>query len=282
MKATIAALEDVPEPIRGEYEPHNGAYRLKVEGDLPGFVPAQKHAEFRDNNVKLLKALGADTVEAALQRAGLFGAITPERLAALKDIDPAEYQTLKAQVADLEKKGVKKPDDVQTAIQAALDSFKAGVVKPLQDQLAAASEQAKAKDARLADQALRATIGERFTKAGGKADPAVVKFIVDQAKAAFHVVDDKVVAADGRYGANGDPLTVEEWIASATKDYAFAFGPSHGGGANPGAGGGTGGPKPGVKQLVNPTPEQLGQLNFVQGKGLTDRTGQVVEIVHQA
>jgi hypothetical protein len=32
---------------------------------------------------------------------------------------------------------------------------------------------------------------------------------------------------------------------------------------------------------VNPTPQELGQLKFVPGKGLTDPAGNVVKIVHQ-
>lgn len=278
LKPVITALTDVPEALRGEYEPWDGKYKLKLEGEIPGFVAAAKHAEFRDTNVRLLKSLGADTVEAALQRAGLFTGLDADRLAALKDIDPAEYRALKTKLEQLEKKGVTKPDDVQAQIQAALDGFKTTVVGPLQEKLTTAEKANLAKEQRLNEAAVRSAIGDRFVKAGGK--PEAVDFIVDRAKQTFRVVDDKVVAAEGKYGAQGEPLTVEEWISGATKEYAFVFEPSKGGGAAP-AGGGSA-PRAGVRRLVNPTPEELGALDIVPGKGLCDKAGQPVEIVNQA
>jgi hypothetical protein len=56
----------------------------------------------------------------------------------------------------------------------------------------------------------------------------------------------------------GEPLTPDEWMVSATKDLAFLFGRSSGGGAPP-AGSGAGGSASG-KELRDPTPQQLGQF----------------------
>lgn len=231
IKAVLATLDGVTDALKALYTLRDGKYVLDVEGDMPGYVPAQKHAEFRDNNVKLLKALGAETVEAALQRAGLFEGLTSERLTALKAIDPAEYADLRAKADALKKKGVDKPDDLDGLKKSLLEELKASVVGPLQQKLTDMEKAVQAKDARLADQALRSAVGERFVKAGGK--PSATDFIVDRAKQAFKVVDDKVVAVDGKYNAQGEPLTVDEWVASATKEFDFAFEPSNGGGAAP-------------------------------------------------
>ncbi len=227
---TFPTLAEVPEALRQYYVERDG------HAVPDGLVPAQKHAEFRENNVRLLKALGAETVEAALQRAGLFTGFDADRLAALKEIDPAEYKALKAKAEKLDKKGVKEPEDLD-ALEARIEArLKTSVVAPLQTQLADLVKAGQAKDQRLADAALRSAIGDRFTKAGGKASAA--GFIVEQAKQAFKVVDDKVVAADGRFGADGEPLTIDAWVANATKEYDFAFEPSKGGGAPPAGAGG--------------------------------------------
>ncbi len=283
MKATVTDINEIPEPLRGEYDLREGKYVLKVEGDdLPGFVPASRHAEFRDNNRKIVAALGVKTTEEALARVALIAGIDPAKLAELKDIDPAEYKRLKTEVEALAQKGVKKPDDVAAAIQAALDSFKTTVVKPLQDQLAAKDVSERAKDERLARAAIREAVAQRFAKAGGRADAGVLDFILSRASESFRVVDDKVVAAEGRYGSTGEPLTVDEWITAATKEHAFAFEPSKGGGASGGAGTGLGASRSGGRKLINPSPQELGELKFVPGKGLTDpRSGQLVEIVKQ-
>ena len=47
MKAILDTLDDVAEPLRGEYESHEGRYRLKVEGTPAGFVPSSEHVDVR-------------------------------------------------------------------------------------------------------------------------------------------------------------------------------------------------------------------------------------------
>jgi hypothetical protein len=236
LKAVVPDINAVPENLRSLYTQRDGKFVLDLEGDVPGYVPAQKHAEFRENNVKLLKALGAETVEAALQRAGLFTGLDSDRLAKLKDIDPAVYAELKAKADALEKKGVKGVDDVEALKKSLLEDLKASVVGPLQAQLAEMQKASQAKDQRIADATLRSAVAERFAKAGGKASAS--GFIVEEAKKAFRVVDDRVVAVDGRFGSDGEPLTLDAWVAGATKEYDFAFEPSKGGGAAPAGAGG--------------------------------------------
>jgi hypothetical protein len=232
-KALVSTLSDVPEALRGEYEPHEGGFRLKIEGDnVPGFVPVQKHAQVRETNINLFKALGAETPEAALQRAAAFSGIDPAKLEKLKAIDPAEYEALKARVAEFEKKGMSRADDVEVRLQA--------MIKPLQDEIAAGKEREKAQAARIAKDAISTAVAEKFKKAGGRSDSGVLEFIVSRAEEAFRVVDEKVVAAVGRFGPSGEPLTIDEWIAWATKEYAGLFDLSKGGSAPGGAGSGTG------------------------------------------
>jgi hypothetical protein len=73
------------------------------------------------------------------------------------------------------------------------------------------------------------------------------------------------VAADGSLVSSAfDPdqpgvkLSVETFITHQTRESSFAFMSSSGNGANPSKSSG-GGNRPGVKELRNPTPQQLGQ-----------------------
>jgi hypothetical protein len=283
LKAVINALTDVAENLRTFYEPKDGRYVLAVEGDVPGYVSAAalaesngKLVEFRDSNIKLLKALGAESVDAGLQRAGLISGLSGEKLAALKDLDPVAAKAAMDRVAELEKKGVKTGEDVQTAIKAALDA----ALAPLRAELAG-EKQARTEAQARADKALlRQTIGDKYLKAGGR--PEALDFIVDRAQAVFKVQDNAVKALENQFSADkpGQPLSPEEWLAKTAKDYAFAFEASKGGAAAPGSGAGAS--RAGARQLMNPTPEQLGELTVVPGKGLVDKSGQQVEIVNAA
>jgi hypothetical protein len=62
-KAVVATLEEVPQALRSEYEPRDGKFVLKVEGDLPGYVAegvvAQQRTkldEMRENNRTLMSS----------------------------------------------------------------------------------------------------------------------------------------------------------------------------------------------------------------------------------
>jgi hypothetical protein len=95
----------------------------------------------------------------------------------------------------------------------------------------------------------------------------------------FVVEDGQVKAKPNQFSAAkpGESIGIDEWLQGQAKENDFAFEPSGGGGASAGNGNG-GAPRPGVRRVVNPTPEELGRFKFVAGKGLVDRDGQVVEI----
>jgi len=266
LEAVVTDINTVPEAARAFYVEKDGKHVLSVKGELPGFVPALKHAEMRQTNISLLRAIGAETPEAALARVAVFAGIDTAKLEKLKAIDPEEYATLKAQADELGKKGVKKPDDLQAAITAALDGFKKEVVAPLQADLTATKTREQAKDQRIADATLREAVAARFTKAGGRSDAGVLDFIISRAKdAGFKASDDKVTAPEGKFGPTGEPLTLDDWMLAATREHVFAFEASNGGGAAPANGGVT--PRAGAKQLVNPTPQQLGRYANEIAKG---------------
>jgi len=241
-KAVVPSLDAVPEALRSEYEKQaDGTFALKLEGTPLGFVSAKDYAdlngkiiEFRDTNTKLLKALGADSVDSAVARAAAVAGIDTAKLEKLKAIDPAEYEALKMKVGKLKDKGVDDPDELETRFKAILETSLKGVNDKLE-----ASERARTEAQGRADRALlRQTIGEKFQKAGGKT--SALDFIVD--KAPFRVVDNAVKAQEGKYSAKDghSPLEMDEWLAGVVKEYDFAFEPSKGGGAAHGNGNGTG------------------------------------------
>lgn len=237
-KYLVDALTDVPEPIRGEYEPHEGKFRLKIEGEIPEIVEkTRKLTEFRDNNRSLNDQI--TTLKSQLE----------ER----KDLDPAEYVKMKDKLAKLEKAGVKDSNDVQAQVQEALARTVKEHVDPLRKQLEAEKTARAEAQERLNKARLREVIGGAVIKAGARQD--AVDYLLTKAVDVFQVVDGEVKAKDGKYSPSKvtEPIAVEEWVSTLPKDNAFAFEKSNGGGSK-----GSGEVKPGDKVLVNPTPQQLG------------------------
>lgn len=271
-KLVVGNLADVPEAIRGEYEPTgDGRYKLKVEGEIPGLAEVNakladvtaRLAQFRDTNVTLLRAAGASSPEEATAR-----------LAALQGVDVDEYKRLKDQAEQLARKGVKTGDDLD-ALRAKVESLEAAV-PAMQKRLDTEVQTRTAAEQRAANALLRTEIGGRFLKAGGRSD--ALDFVIAQAQRYFRVDGDNVVPLETALSTErpGQPLSTEEFLALEAKQHSFAFGPTVGGGTTTPAGN----PRSvaGARVIVNPTPSELGQLKYVSGKGMTDSAGQPVVI----
>jgi len=278
MKAVFSALTEIPEAFRAEYEAGaDGKFHLKIEGEPVGYVKASELAaangkvvDFRNRNVELLKDLATLSGVASVPDDAPLGPLKA-KLEALAGIDPDEFKTLKAKAAALEAKGVKGVDDLDARFKTLLDA----TVNPLKAELAAEKE-GRAKAQLMADQAtLRQAVAQRFldSKVGGKAK--ALDYIVGQAAQAFRVEGGEVKAQPNRFSPKNptEPLTIEDWIASMATEADFAFEVSKGGGAI-GSPNGIGGPRAGVRELVNPTPQQLGDPNTA--KAIREGTLQIV------
>ncbi len=262
MKGIITSLEEVPEPLRGEYESKDGKFELKLEGPIPGQVPATQLAEangkvveFRDRNVSLLKDV------AKLAGVGEASDLSPlkAKLDTFNGFDPEKYKAMETKIAEFEKKGIKGTEDIQALIKTAVEAGVAPLRAELVSEKQERSEAQKRADASLFGQ----TIGDKYLAVGGIA--SAKDFIVAEARKAFRVVGDAVVANADRFSAvkHGEPLEVDEWLTQVTKTFGFAFEQSSGGGAG-GSGGGGGSPlKPGVREIRSDslTPQQIGQLS---------------------
>lgn len=243
----VDKLEDVPEAARSFYTQRDGKYHVDLTAAPSGFVPASeltlannKVIEFRDTNVTLTKKVAE--IEPIAKK--------------FEGIDADAAKAALAKVKELADGGVKDTKDVQTLVTAAVKA----AVEPLQAQLSNITTTAEQERKRAETLTLRGTIGELFNKAGGQAD--ALDYIVSKTAGVFVIEGGVVKAAAGQYSADrpGEPLTIEEWMTRQTRENAFAFKASGGGGA-------IGGPKPGdrndtragVTILKDPTPTQLGQ-----------------------
>lgn len=265
MKLVIDSIDAVAEAFRSEYEERDGKFYLKMEGDNPALVEANrkiadaaaklaesttKIGEFRDKNIELMKKLDL---------------LTPE-LDKFKGLDPVAAREALAKVADLSKKGIKDVTDVDERVKSLL----AEMQKPFQDTLAQMQEQVRASaaaaeaDRKRADDLLfQSRVTEEFTKIGGKAKAA--EFIIGKARTAFDVKDGDIVPKPGQFNPAkpGEVLTISDWLGATVKDYDFVLEPSKGGGAPPSNNGAPrpAGLKPGQTVLKNPTPQELGQFS---------------------
>jgi hypothetical protein len=225
-------FDALPEAVRALYV-EKPAGTWVVEGVVPETELNElktKVGEFRDNNLTMIHEL--------------------EKLRPLgekfKDIDPEEYKRLKAKAKELEDKGVKEGGDVQKIVEAA--------VKPLVERLDA-SEKAREEAQRRADQArFRELVSADATKVGVK--PNMMRIVLRDAEDVFELKDGKLAPRSGVKHPS-DPLkdmTLDAWLQSLEPDFITE---SVGGGAVGGRG--NGGRPTGAKELVNPTPEEMGR-----------------------
>ena len=175
-----------------------------------------KLAEFRENNTRLMKEI--DELKAKYQ-----------------GIDPTAVLADRARLAEFEKD---KPHERATALAAELATEKA----------------AHADTRQRADGALiENKIADAFSRAGGR--PQARTFIVAQAAGMFTVEKGELKGTKHSPTRPGESMTLDEWITLQSRENAFAFFSSGGGGADP---------KPGGalfagKLLRNPTPQDLGR-----------------------
>jgi len=271
LKGVVADINEVPEALRPLYVQKGNQWQANLVGDIPGFVKADqvaeingRLAEFRENNKKVMSALGVTTVDEALQRVGLIAGLSADKLAALKDLDPEAAKAALARVAALEKKGIKNEDDLEVKLKQALDEG----LKPIRTELELERKARRDAQERADEALLREVVGTKFSKAGGKA--GALDFIVSEFKRDFRVVDGVVKANENKFSPENPnkPLSEDEWVAGAIKRYDFAFAASQGGGASPSSGNGNASLRAGAKELRNPTPQELGRFASDIRKGL--------------
>ena len=252
LKAKITKTEHdaLSEPLRKEYKADGDAFVLETEGlvskaDLE--AANAKVVEFRENN----RALNAKATELDTLR---------EKY---KDVDTEKYKTMTAEIEELKKKGINKPDDVATQISKAVTD----AVKPLADKLASEETARKAGELELQKTRLRTQL--TTAALDSKAKKEAVDHVVDRAEQVFELdAVGGVKARDGFFSADkpAEPISVTEWMTAAAKSKLnYAFEPSTGGGAGGGKGGGP--PESAAKQITSRDPAELGKSIEALAKG---------------
>jgi hypothetical protein len=235
MKAVFDTIEAVPEPIRGEYESRDGKFVLKIDGDHPALTGAvadanKKLGEFRDNNVKILKAIGADSFDDAFRKIETF-----------KSVDPAEYRKAKDRLEELEKKsGVRDSGDIAALVARELETH----VKPLQAKVLELEGREKAAKDRFSRKSLENSLQSAAMKAG--VDEKAVSDFVYRGLQVFTAEEDGNVIAKRADGSPvfskrkaGAALTPDEWALDLAEEAPHLFKKSTGGGAGGGRGSST-------------------------------------------
>jgi hypothetical protein len=209
----------------------SAAEAAKAEADAAKLTASDattRLSGFRENNVKLLKELGAGSFEDAV-----------ERLKILKSVDPAEYQRLKTRTTELEAEGIRTPDDVQRIFLAKTKEQVEAAVRPLQDRLNEITQ----REQNAMEQLARTTLENALREAAGKAgveERAVPDFLA-RGLALFALKDGQVVAQRGDQPVfsrrkPGESLSPEEWALDLSTEAPHLFRPNRGGGAPGGAG----------------------------------------------
>lgn len=169
------------------------------------------------------------------------------KVAAFRDNNIAllkENDALKAEQARLsELVAQEQPTDRVTELEAQL----------AQERTARASAEETMARARVRD-------ALRLKALAAGAIPGAVDILLDRAAPFFTVTSDgEVVAKANTFSRTrpGEPMTIDDWLAEALKDLHFLFHRSSGGGAS--QSGRVVGTVPGVRELRDPSPQELGR-----------------------
>jgi hypothetical protein len=211
------------------------AVKVDIEklDDVP--EPLRQHYALKDGKYRL--ALDGDHPDTA--RLAEFRSNNIEltkSLARFEGIDPDAVKTDREKLAEYQKA---KPDEKITTLEAALATEKT-----------AHGETRKRADGFV----IEGRISDAFLKAGGR--PEARAFVVTQAAGQF-TVDENGELRGTKHSPNrpGELMSLDEWLTLQTKQNAFCFFESTGGGAHPRRGdAGAGG-----NVLRNPTAQDLGR-----------------------
>lgn len=247
MLASKSELDALPKDVQSEYQEKDGRFILNVEGDLPSHLELKtKVAEFRDNNVKLLKEI--DEKYKPLET----------KLAKYEGIDADEAKRLLAEKKELEKKGIKAPNDLEKAIKDAVEA----ATKPLTERLETADREAKEAQRRASEVEFDRLSDEYAIKRGVRQNS--LRHVRREMRDVFELKDGRLVPKPGQKHPD-DPLKEldpDAFLQKLKSTDANLFAESSGGGAGGNGGGaGTGGAgvRADVKILKNPTPAEMGR-----------------------
>lgn len=216
LKPVLENLEGIPEALHEHYtQQDDGKYRLSVTG----LVPKERLDEFRENNTSLLK------VKKELE----------DRLAKYDDDE----------IESLRKKASGKGGPSAEEIEKMLEERTSKMRKKYDEEIDGTKKSATALRAKLEREVIDKSLIAAAVAAG--CVETAVDDIVSRGRATFVLDEEERVVPRGRdgkimYGADGEPLSMKEWMLTLATGAPHLFKASAGSGAqgNGGGGGGTG------------------------------------------
>jgi hypothetical protein len=220
LKFKYKSEADIPADQKALYKKQGDVWILDAEGA----EDAERFAEFRDTNISLLKALGANSVDDAKAKA-----------AAMKDVDPARYKQLVADAEAAEQKRLKDAGKLEELHAQQVAALK----KAHTEELTRLGSEKAGLQARLENLLIDGAVQTEALKKGVRS--TALPDVVARARNIFKLDGDKVTAKNGDkalFNSKGEPLAIGDWLDSLTADAPHLFEGSKGGGSGGGAGGG--------------------------------------------
>lgn len=213
LKPLVESLDGVPEAFRSEYVEKPGVgFVLAIDGELPEVGEYKgKVAEFRDNNIRLAKELEA--VRASLK--------------AFEGVDPAKYREATQRLADLERQGVGRGEDVSAVVARQVKA----ATEPLLHELTQIKTDRENAKRELARKTVEGNLRDVASKVGVN-EKAVADFI-RRGLDTFNLEGKAMDGDEPRFSRKNpsQPLSMEEWALDLQAEAPHLFNSSTGGGA---------------------------------------------------
>jgi dephospho-CoA kinase len=209
LKFCVDSKDAIPESLAEHYTEKDGKFYLQVDGA----VERTKLDEFRDQNIELRKK-----VESLEKKA-----ISPE--------ERKEYAELKELKGKLDEKTLVEAGKVDEAVEARTKAMKESTDKRIAELEKSLSERTAAIATLKIDNTLTALAGKQGARTEALPD------IISRGREIFSIDPETgdVTARDRegreRFGVDGKPLKVDEWINELPKSAPHLFTPSTGGGS---------------------------------------------------
>ncbi len=227
LKFLINSLDEVDEQFQGLYEERSdGKFQLKLEDD-PVAAQKKKLDEFRSNN----RSLHAQKEE--MER----------KLEELGNIDPNKYQeALSAldKISQLEEADLLKEGKVDEIVSKRTETMRSKYEQDLQAKTAALTETTD-KYNQLHEQLTGIKIDQSIQSAVekvGKVRPGAMPDVLNRARSLWKLNEEgkpqAIENGSQKYGASGDPLTMDEWAQDLVSSASFLFDAAGGGGGGGG------------------------------------------------
>ncbi len=231
LRVSYAKKEDIPEALAALYVEKDGKWMLEVDGMVPSDDLAAlktKIDDFRANNITLT---------------GKLKEFDGKKVLTQEEIE--EYQVLAEQAQNLKDKKLIDSGKIDELLASRTEKMRSDFEKQLKslgDSLTAAKDLGAVHAGRLSSVMVESEVGKILSKSGNRPISGAMSDIFSRAGSVWKVDDaGKLVALDAQgdtiYGAEANPLTLDEWLVQTVKDAPYLFETNSGSGGDGGKGG---------------------------------------------